>query len=430
MQEERDLVVCAIKDVAGNVKSGIPSVTALFLGSLMRAVSEDEARASNRTIRRRERRKGVTVDFEKKSSIRALGKPFWLGLAVLLCSFPGWSQQPPMDQKANSAFTDSQRTEASAGGQQNAEQRPGSISGKVVDQSGVEIEGAVVTLKREGESSEMKAPSNGDGLFAFTDVPPGPFQLTISSEGLASQEFSGTLESGETLVTPLIMLVVPTQVTEVVVGLTREELADVQIKEEEKQRVLGIVPNFYLSYDHDAAPLRAKHKFELAWKSASDPVTLVGVGFMAGIDQAADRWGAYGQGAEGYAKRYGATYANVFVSTFVGGAVMPSLLKQDPRYFYKGTGSRRSRIAYALASSVICKGDNGRWQPNYSNVIGSFAGAGMQVAYLPANDRRGSGFVVSSALIRLGETSLAGVLQEFVFSKLTPNRPRRSASQP
>ena len=109
---------------------------------------------------------------------------------------------------------------------------------------------------------------------------------------------------------------------------------------------------------------------------------------------------------------------------------MPSVLKQDPRYFYKGSGNKRSRILYAVASSVICKGDNGHWQPNYSNVIGSFAGAGMQALYLPANDRRGSEFVVSSALIRLGETSLVGVLQEFVFSKLTPNRPRRAALQP
>jgi Carboxypeptidase regulatory-like domain len=372
----------------------------------------------------------MTVDFGKKSSILAFKKPFWLGLVVLLCSSPGWSQQPPMDQKATNALADSQGTQASAGGQRNAEQRLGSISGKVVDQSGGEIAGAVVTLRREGESPELEATSNEDGLFAFTGVPPGPFQLTISSPGLASQEYSGTLQSGEAFVTPLIMLVIRTQVTEVVVGLTQEELADVQIKDQEKQRVLGMVPNFYVSYEPNAAPLSAKHKFELAWKSASDPITLTGVGVLAGIDQAADRWGAYGQGAEGYAKRYGATYANVFTSTFIGGAVMPSLLKQDPRYFYKGTGSKKSRILYALASSVMCKGDNKQWQPNYSNVIGSFAGAGMQVLYLPENDRRGSGFVVSSALIRLGETSLAGVLQEFVFSKLTPNRPRRSASQP
>jgi hypothetical protein len=226
------------------------------------------------------------------------------------------------------------------------------------------------------------------------------------------------------------MLAIPTQVTEVHVALTPEELAQVQIKEQEKQRVFGVIPNFYVSYEPISAPLSAKQKFELAWKSASDPITLVGVGFVAGISQAGDRWSSYGQGAQGYGKRYGATYANVFAATFIGGAVMPSLLKQDPRYFYKGSGSKRSRILYAVASSVICKGDNGRWQPNYSNVIGSFGGAGLQALYLPANDRRGSGFVVSSALIRLGETSLVGVLQEFVLSKLTPNRPRRVTSQP
>jgi hypothetical protein len=226
------------------------------------------------------------------------------------------------------------------------------------------------------------------------------------------------------------MLVIPTQVTEVHVALTPEELANVQVKEQEKQRVFGVIPNFYVSYEPIPAPLAPKHKFELAWKSAIDPITLVGVGAVAGMSQAGDRWSSYGQGAQGYAKRYGAVYTNVFSATFIGGAVMPSLLKQDPRYFYKGSGSKRSRILYAVASSVICKGDNGHWQPNYSNVIGSFAGAGLQALYLPANDRRGSNFVVSSALIRLGETSLVGVLQEFVLSKLTPNRPRRASSQP
>jgi len=365
----------------------------------------------------------------KESLILGLGKLVWLCLAVLLCSLPAWSQQPPMHQTAKSALSNSQGTQASAGGQQHAEHQPGSISGKVVDQSGANIVGAVVKLTREGQSSGLEVTSDEDGLFAFSNVAPGPFQLTISSPGLASQEFSGTLQSGEAYVTPLMMLVIPTQVTEVHVGLTPEELADVQIKEQEKQRVFGVIPNFYVSYEPNSAPLTAKHKFELAWKSASDPVTLIGVGVLAGIDQAGDRWGAYGQGAQGYAKRYSAGYANVFTATFIGGAVMPSVLKQDPRYFYKGSGSKRSRILYAVASSVMCKGDNGHWQPNYSNVIGSFAGAGLEALYIPANDRRGSGFVVSSALIRLGETSLAGVLQEFVFSKLT-HRPRRSTLQP
>ena len=372
----------------------------------------------------------MSPDFAKKSLILGLGKLVWLSLPVLLCSSPVWSQQFPIDQPTKRALPDSYGTQTSASGQQHADLRAGSISGKIVDQSGANIAGAVVKLTREGQSSGLEVASDEDGLFAFSNVAPGPFQLTISSPGLASQQSSGTLRSGEAYVTPLIMLVISTQVTEVHVALTPEELAQVQIKEQEKQRVLGVIPNFYVSYEQNSAPLSAKQKFELAWKSASDPITLVGVGVVAGISQAGDRWGAYRQGGQGYAKRYGATYANVFAATFIGGAVMPSLLKQDPRYFYKGTGSKRSRILYAVASSVICKGDNGHWQPNYSNVIGSFGGAGLQALYLPANDRRGSGFVVSSAVIRLGETSLVGVLQEFVFSKLTPNRPRRASSQP
>ena len=371
----------------------------------------------------------MSVGSAKKNLILVLGTMVCLSLLVLLCSFPAWAQQLPMDQTMNVAPTDPEGIQASSNEQQPAQHPAGSISGKVVDQSGANIAGAVVKLTREGQSSGLEATSSEDGLFAFSNVAPGPFQLTISSPGLASQDFSGTLQSGEAFVTPLIMLAIPTQVTEVHVGLPPEELAEVQIKEEEKQRVFGVIPNYYVSYEQNAVPIATKHKFELAWKSASDPVTVVGVGVLAGIGQAGDRWGAYGQGAQGYAKRFGASYANVFAATFIGGAVMPSLLKQDPRYFYKGSGSKRSRLLYAAASSFICKGDNGRWQPNYSNVIGSFAGAGLQAAYLPANDRRGSGFILSSAFIRLGETSLAGVLQEFVFSKLT-KRPRRAASQP
>jgi len=393
-------------------------------------VSEAAASTSKwRTKWKWEVREEMSVGSVKKSLIRGLGRLVWLSLPVLLCGFSAWSQQPPMNEAANSAAADSQATQA-AGGLQHAEHKTGSISGKIVDQSGANIAGAAVKFTRDGQSSGLEATSNEDGLFAFTNIAPGPFHLAISSPGLASQDVSGTLQSGEAYVTPLIMLIITTQVTEVHVGLPPEELADVQIKQQEKQRVLGVIPNFYVSYDANPAPIGAKHKFGLAWKSASDPFTLVGVGVLAGLGQAGDRWGSYGQGAEGYAKRYGASYADVFAATFIGGAIMPSILKQDPRYFYKGSGSKRSRLLYAAASSVICKGDNGNWQPNYSNVIGSFAGAGLQALYLPANDRRGSGFVVSSALIRLGETSLAGVLQEFVFPKLTHGSRRSAGSQP
>jgi hypothetical protein len=180
------------------------------------------------------------ADLLKKGLILGVGRLVWLSLPVLLCSFSASSQQPPMNKTASSALADSQETQASVG-LQRADHQAGSISGKVVDQAGANIAGAVVSLAREGQSSGLKATSNEDGLFAFSNVTPGPFQLTISSPGLASQEFSGTLQSGEAYVTPLIMLVITTQVTEVHVGLTPEQLADVQIKEQVKQRVFGVI---------------------------------------------------------------------------------------------------------------------------------------------------------------------------------------------
>jgi hypothetical protein len=310
------------------------------------------------------------------------------------------------------------------------QQVTGSITGKVIDQSGSFIAGALVKLSEQGSSTPREAMSDEDGQFVFSNVAPGPFQLTITCEGLASQDFSGSLLPGQAYVVPQTTLTLATQVTEIRVGLTPDELAEVQVKEQEHQRVLGFIPNFYVSYIPNAAPLRPKQKFELAWKSAIDPVTLLAVGAVAGLDHATDRWGAYGQGAQGYAKRYGATYADIFTGTFIGGAILPSLLKQDPRYFYKGTGTKRSRFFYALAASVICKGDNGKWQPNYSSVLGNLAAGGISNLYYPAQDRNGASTVLSTALIRLGEMSVANIFQEFLVPKLTPNLPTRAPSQP
>ena len=101
------------------------------------------------------------------------------------------------------------------------------------------------------------------------------------------------------------------------------------------------------------------------------------------------------------AKRYGAGYADIVTGTFIGSAILPSLLKQDPRYFYKGTGSTRSRILYAIANSVICKGDNGRWQANYSSILGSLAAGGISNLYYPAQDRNGAGLTFENALSAL-----------------------------
>lgn len=299
----------------------------------------------------------------------------------------------------------------------------GYISGTVLDKAGAVAVGAHLRLTSEGQTEPQEVLSGGNGQFSFANQPPGPFQLAITADGFEPQTLSGTLRPDESYIVPVIRLEVATVVTEVRVGsteLTAVELAQTQIQEQEKQRVFGFIPNFYVTYVSDAAPLVPRQKFELAWKSSIDPFTFVGVAAIAGLQQATDDFAGYGQGMEGYAKRFGAVYADVLSGTFIGSAILPSVLKQDPRYFYKGTGSGGSRFLYSVASAVVCKGDNKRWQPNYSGVLGAFATGAISYIYYPERDRDVVGLVVQNSLIRLGETAFTNVMQEFIVRRLTP----------
>jgi hypothetical protein len=204
-------------------------------------------------------------------------------------------------------------------------------------------------------------------------------------------------------------------------------VAEAQVKDEEKQRVLGFIPNFYVTYDPHPVALTSKQKFELAWRTTIDPVTFAIVGGIAGVQQAQNAFSGYGQGTEGYAKRFGSTYANLVAGTFIGSAILPSLLKQDPRYFYKGTGSTRSRSLYAIANAVVCKGDNGRWQVNYSNILGSLAAGAISNLYYPAQNRNGAALTFENAAIGIGATAAANLVEEFLMRKLTSNANRESA---
>src|SRR5208337_4127709 len=233
-----------------------------------------------------------------------------------------------------------------------------------------------------------------------------------------------------TLVLPQITFALATEVTQVQVSVPRFEVAEEELRVEEKQRIFGVIPNFYVSYIPDAAPLGSRQKFQLAWRSTIDPVNFAITGAIAGVQQATNTPSGYGQGAQGYAKRYGASYADLVTGTFIGGAIFPSLLKQDPRYFYKGTGSVRSRVFYAVANSVICKGDNAHWQPNYSGILGSLAAGGISNLYYPPSDRTGVGVTFENTLIGIGETAAVNLLQEFVMRKLTPNLPNTEPTTP
>lgn len=296
----------------------------------------------------------------------------------------------------------------------------GVISGTVVDQNENFVASATVNLTQTGQANHETA-SDSEGHFAFAGVPAGPFQLTVSAEGFAVQDLSGVLHPGETLDMPHIALSIAAATSEVRVSVTNYELAEEQVKVEETQRVLGVIPNYYVTYQKDTLPLRPRQKFELAWKTSVDPVTFAASGAFAGVEQAQNTYSGYGQGAAGYAKRYGASYADSFIGIMIGGAILPSLLKQDPRYYYKGTGSTRSRVLYALANAVICKGDNGHWQPDYSGILGSLAAGGISNLYYPASSRNGAGLTFENTLIGIGGSAIANLFQEFLVRKLTPH---------
>ena len=192
----------------------------------------------------------------------------------------------------------------------------------------------------------------------------------------------------------------------------KKEEAEVELKQEEHQRILGVMPNFNTSNIKNAVPLTPKEKFTLAFKSATDPFVFLVAGIDSGIDQAENEYPGYGQGGIGYAKRFGASYADSFDGTLIGNALFPALLHQDPRYFRMGVGSFRKRFLYSISTTVMAKGDNGKWQPNYSNILGNFAAGGISNLYYPASDR-GAGLTVERALTVSAEGALGALLVEF-----------------
>ena len=359
-----------------------------------------------------------------------------IALIALSCGFSfvarAHSQHSPAIPPADSRRPDPskiERTPSESLPNTPAQRLPGLVSGTVVDQTGAAVVGAEVKLIREGSPARTVSTTE-DGQFSLFNIEPGPFQLMITSPGFATGTFSGTLHSGETYAVPRIALIVAAASTEMRVTPATVDVAQDEIKVEEQQRVLGVIPNFYVSYIANAAPLTTKQKFQLAWKTSIDPVGFGVNAIVAGVEQAQDDFGGYGQGAKGYAERYGAAYGNFVIGTYIGSAILPSILKQDPRYFYKGTGSKRSRILNALAQSVICKGDNGHWQANYSGLIGGLAASGISNIYYAPKDRDGVGFTFENTLIGIGTTAVTNLLQEFVIRKLTQSRPGRQASKP
>jgi hypothetical protein len=302
----------------------------------------------------------------------------------------------------------------------------GGLHGMVTSTDGAVYEGASVLLERSGsDAPAATAQTDSSGVFSLANLPPGAFKLTVSAQGFQAQSISGMLRAGEDFDAHTIALPMATATNEVHVSAeSRVEIAQEQLNIEEKQRVLGVFPNYYVSYNPHAEPLNARQKYQLAWRTSMDPVTWLMTAAVAGGEQATNTFAGYGQGAQGYGKRFGANYADGFTDNMIGGAVLPSLFKQDPRYFYKGTGSIASRAMYAIANSVICKGDNGRWQPNYSGILGGIAAGGISDLYYPASNRSGAEVTFTNALIGTAEGAMQNLVQEFIVRRLTPKLPK------
>ena len=300
--------------------------------------------------------------------------------------------------------------------------QPAEVNGTVTDFDGDLIPGATVVLDGDGPTDHRTVAANDSAFFQFEGLTPGvPYRLTISANGFENWVSSPiTLTSGQFSGVTGIKLKLEGSVSSVTVTASTEQIAAQQVRLAEQQRILGFIPNFYVVYDSkNAVPLTTKLKFQMAYRVSIDPVSIIGAATLAGVNQAGDT-PDYQQGALGYAQRFGAVYADGLTDIMFGGAILPSLLHQDPRYFYQGTGTVKSRMLHAMASPFICRGDNGKSQPNFSSIGGDLISSAISNAYYPQANR-GVSLTFENLLLSTGERTVSSVLQEFVIRKLTPS---------
>ena len=288
--------------------------------------------------------------------------------------------------------------------------------GYVVDEGGNPIRGATVIALESISRPAEAATTAGDGFFRVA-VQTATCDLQINAPGFVTSTVhtgpgpDGRFDLGK------VALKLEGGVTEVVVRASREELAQEQVKTELNQRILGVIPNFLVTYDPNAVPLNAKQKFRLAFKTMVDPETIgVDLGWTT-LQQKTGSLDGYGAGVNGYAKRFVTSYGTGSMDTLLGSAVLPSIFKQDPRYFYNGRGSFTHRALYAMSMSVICKSDNGRWQYNYSGLLGGLAVGGIANLYEPRGDRRGGGAILENNAMGIGTSAISNLFQEFLVKK-------------
>jgi hypothetical protein len=259
---------------------------------------------------------------------------------------------------------------------------------------------------------------------------PGNYTVVVTGAGIQSMTPQPlVLAPGQPRTFPIVVSHIPQFTSTVRVTASPVQIATAQVHAEEQQRVFGAIPNFYTSFAWNAAPMTQKLKYHLALRSTFDPFTFLTDAGLAGAEQYHDTYPGYGSGWEGYGKRFGATLADSFDSRVIGGALLPALFHQDPRYFYRGKGSVGRRLAYALEQTIVCRGDNGRQEVNYSRITGSFAAAGISDVYHAPGDRS-AGLTVRDGFIILGGNAVENLLREFLSHGLTSHVPPNENGKP
>ena len=307
----------------------------------------------------------------------------------------------------------------------------GTITGTVLDTNRSVLQGAHVALAGRLGSAVRTVESGMNGQFSFAGLPPDVYTLTVTAPGM--NPFTSPrlpLRAGEDYIVPAVTLSVSAVSTSVTVTAgTKAQLAEQQVHIAEGQRVAGVFPNFYSAFDWNAPPMQAKQKFQLSIRSIIDPVSFLSIAGVAGAEQYRNIFPAYGSGFEGYGKRYGAALANHVSGNLLGRAVYPAIFHQDPRYFYKGKGTIRERAFYAISAAVIARSDDGRWRPNYSQVLGNFSAAGLSNLYYPAADR-GASLVLFNGLAGTGADAVSNLIREFLLKGITSHVPQDAHGQP
>ncbi len=299
------------------------------------------------------------------------------------------------------------------------------ISGVVLDTTEAAVPGAQVSLTSANGAHLRSTVSGPDGGFTFGSLPAGSYLVLVERSGFETYKSSVIeITTDQAYDMPRISLSVASANTEISVQPT-EVIAAAQIRQEEKQRVFGVIPNFYISYVKDAAPMTTRQKFSLAAHDAFDPVGFVGAGVAAGIEQANNSFAGYGQGAAGYGKRYAANFGNGLFNDYFSHAIYPTIFHQDPRYFYQGTGSNMSRLKHAASFAFVLRGDDGKATPNYSFLLGDLTAAGLSNLYYPHADRGGS-LIFANAAIGIAGRAGGTILREFLLKRITTNVPSDS----